>query len=218
VARYPTTLLLGARGCGELRDLRDRSAYGHLSPDAAGVSISGSWRPTFVIGSFCARSSLHDPRMGGMPRTIRFFSLVEALRPRNEVVFELSIRRRRVLRARRAGVPAWAPKSRWNAGRTNPPREGKFPGQRRAQRTIDRALPGCRKPTSSSWSGCPASDTATPTTSPPTRASARALQRRDAHPFVAPLGPFSIRESREEQAFGYWCSAGRSRSPARVPA
>ena len=93
--RYPITLLLTARGCTQdcavcggsrsaYRTICNRHAPAYRSPEklAADVRTIGSFSraPIFMV---------HDPRMGGLPRAARLFSLLKALRPRNEIILEL---------------------------------------------------------------------------------------------------------------------------------
>ena len=93
--RYPITLLLTARGCtqdcaicGGSRSAyrticrRERPAY--RSPEKLVSDVrtiaSFSRAPIFMV---------HDPRMGGTARARRLFSLLEAMKPANEMIFEL---------------------------------------------------------------------------------------------------------------------------------
>jgi B12-binding domain/radical SAM domain protein len=93
--RYPITLLLTARGCtqdcavcGGSRSAyrkichRDRPAFRSPEKLAADVRTIGSFSraPIFMV---------HDPRMGGPRRAERLFGLLEAIRPANEIIFEL---------------------------------------------------------------------------------------------------------------------------------
>ncbi len=93
--RYPTTLILNARGCemdcavcGGSRSaylaVCHRAAPAFRSPERLVRDVrtiaSFSRAPIFVV---------HDPRMGGSPRAERFFELLRRQRVRNELVFEL---------------------------------------------------------------------------------------------------------------------------------
>lgn len=93
--RYPTTMILNARGC--LLDCAicggSRTAYRNIcqrpfpafrSPEKLVADIrtiaSFSRAPIFMV---------HDPRMGGSRRAQRFFDLLRTQRVRNELIFEL---------------------------------------------------------------------------------------------------------------------------------
>lgn len=93
--RYPTTMLLNARGC--LLDCAicggSRSAYAHVCQR----SFPAFRLPENLINDIRAIGSIsrapifmvHDPRMGGHQRARRFFDLLQAERVRNELIFEL---------------------------------------------------------------------------------------------------------------------------------
>ncbi len=93
--QYPTTMLLSARGCTQECAIcggshsayraichRDRPAYRSPEKLAADVRAIASFSraPIFMV---------HDPRMGGRDRALRFLSLLEGIRPANEMIFEL---------------------------------------------------------------------------------------------------------------------------------
>jgi B12-binding domain/radical SAM domain protein len=93
--RYPTTMLLSARGCMEDCAIcgGSRSAY---------RTICGRDRPAFRSAQRLAQDvetisrfsrapifMVHDPRMGGMKRARDFFAALRARPPANELVFEL---------------------------------------------------------------------------------------------------------------------------------
>jgi B12-binding domain/radical SAM domain protein len=93
--RYPTTVLLGARGCNEDCAIcggsrsayravcnRTRPAYRSAEKLADDVRTIGTFSraPIFMV---------HDPRMGGLARARKFFGLVKQIDPSNEMIFEL---------------------------------------------------------------------------------------------------------------------------------
>ena len=88
-------MLLSARGCTQECAIcggshsayraichRDRPAYRSPEKLAADVRAIASFSraPIFMV---------HDPRMGGRDRALRFLSLLERIRPANEMIFEL---------------------------------------------------------------------------------------------------------------------------------
>ena len=93
--RYPTTMLLLARGCtldcstcGGSRSAYklfcNRQTPAYRSPEKLVADVrtieSFSRAPVFVVG---------DPRMEGHARVQEFFDLLAKHKPRNEMVFEL---------------------------------------------------------------------------------------------------------------------------------
>ena len=153
--RYPTTLILNARGCemdcavcggsrSAYRALCNRGAPAFRSPERLVRDVrtiaSFSRAPIFMV---------HDPRMGGHQRAERFFELLRGARVRNEMVFELFYPAGADFFAMvDASVPAWSleitietPEEALRAG------NGKFPVSNAAvERTLEAALSaGCRK-------------------------------------------------------------------------
>ena len=153
--RYPVTLLITARGCTQNCAIcgGSRSAY---------QSICSRQRPAFrspeklaedvrVISSF-SRAPIfvvHDPRMGGMRRARRFFSLLEEMRPANEMVFELFYPADdELFELVSRSVPTWSIEMTLESpDEVHRRRNGKFPHSNAAvESTIGSALAhGCRK-------------------------------------------------------------------------
>jgi B12-binding domain/radical SAM domain protein len=215
--RYPITLVLTARGCAENCSVcggsrfayrricgRDRPAFRSADKLASDVAVIGTFSraPIFVV---------HDPRMGGLPRAIRFFSLLESHKPANEMVFELYYPAgddffEMVARS----VPTWSLEITLESpDEALRRRNGKFAWSNAVvEDTIARALAhGCHKLDVFFMTGLPGQR----------YVDALAigdycehlLERfgRDGriHPFVAPLGPFLDPGCRafEDPAFGY---------------
>jgi B12-binding domain/radical SAM domain protein len=219
--RQPITLVLTARGCAHDCAIcgGSRSAYRRIcgrrrpafrSPEKLAGDVrriaSFSRAPIFVV---------HDPRMAGMPSAARFFSLLEQIRPANEMIFELyAPADDRFFEMVERSVPAWSleitlesPDERLR--RVN----GKFPFANDAvERTVRSALAhGCRTLDVFFMIGLPHQ----------TREAALAIPDYcerliglggpgRIRPFVAPLGPFLDPGSRafEEPELGYrrFCS------------
>ena len=152
---YPVTLLLSARGCTENCSVcggsksayrliceRERPAFRSPEKLAEDVAVIGSFSraPIFMV---------HDPRMGGMRRACRLFSLLEALQPPNEMVFELYYPAgddffEMVARS----IPTWSIEITLESpDEALRKRNGKFPWSNAiVEATIERALAhGCRK-------------------------------------------------------------------------
>ena len=215
--RYPITLLLTARGCTQecaicggsrsayrLICQRDRPAF--RSPEKLVSDVhtiaSFSRAPIFMV---------HDPRMGGMPRAKRLFSLLEAMKPANEMIFELYYPAHDdFFSLVRASVPTWSieitlesPDERLRL------LNGKFPWPNAVvEETIESALShGCRTVDVFFMVGLPHQ----------TYDEALAIPDYCEHlvrrfgtggrlrTFVAPLGPFLDPGSRafEQPGFGY---------------
>ncbi|HVB09404.1 MAG TPA: TIGR04190 family B12-binding domain/radical SAM domain protein [Bacillota bacterium] len=153
--RYPTTLLLNARGCEmdcavcggsrtAYREVCNRRRPAFRSPERLVGDVraiaSFSRAPIFMV---------HDPRMGGHRRAERFFELVRRERVPNEFVFELFYPAGADFFAMiDASVPAWSleitiesPDEELRMG------NGKFPvPNAEVERTLAAALAaGCRK-------------------------------------------------------------------------
>jgi B12-binding domain/radical SAM domain protein len=214
---YPITLVLGARGCTENCSVcgGSRSAYELIcqrkrpafrSPEKLAEDVA-------VIGTFSRAPifMVHDPRMGGLRRATRLFSLLERLYPRNEMVFELYYPAgddffEMIARS----VPTWSVEitleSPDEALRT---RNGKFPWSNAVvEETIARALDhGCRKLDVFFMTGLPGQryDDAMAIADYCEHLLERFGGDRRLHPFVAPLGPFLDPGCRafEQPQFGY---------------
>jgi B12-binding domain/radical SAM domain protein len=215
--QYPITLLLSARGCTENCSVcggsrsayrtichRDRPAF--RSPDklADDVALIGTFSraPIFMV---------HDPRMGGVRRAVRFFSLLASHKPVNEMVFELYYPAPDAFFEMIArSVPKWSIELTLESpDEALRRRNGKFVCSNAAvEETIERALAhGCDKLDVFFMTGLPG------------QRYADALAIADycehllerfghdgrVHPFVAPLGPFLDPGSRafEQPEFGY---------------
>lgn len=214
---YPVTLLLGARGCTENCAIcgGSRTAYSTIchrnrpafrSPDklAEDVSVIASFSraPIFLV---------HDLRMGGMRRALRFLTLLERMQPPNELVFELYYPAGdEFFDAIRRSVPTWAVEITLESQDEALRRlNGKFPWPNDVlEETIDRALAnGCRKLDVFFMTGIPGQryDSALKIAD----YCQHLLQRFGAdgrlHPFVAPLGPFLDPGCRafEDPSLGY---------------
>jgi B12-binding domain/radical SAM domain protein len=214
--RQPITLLLSARGCAHecvicggsrsaYRRICGRSRPAFRSPDKLAEDVrriaSFSRAPIFMV---------HDPRMAGMQSTARFFSLLEEIRPPNEMIFELyAPADDRFFDVVERSVPAWSLEITLESPDEQLRRlNGKFPFTNEAvERTIASALAhGCRTVDVFFMIGLPHQ----------TRDAALAIPEYCEHliglgspgrirPFVAPLGPFLDPGSRafEEPDFGY---------------
>jgi B12-binding domain/radical SAM domain protein len=214
---YPITLLLSARGCTEncsvcggsrsaYRRICDRERPAFRSPEKLAEDVG-------VIGTFSRAPifMVHDPRMGGMRRAVRFFSLLESMRPANEMVFELYYPAGDdFFEMLTASVPTWSIEMTLESpDEALRKRNGKFPWSNTVvEETIERALAhGCRKLDVFFMTGLPGQRYQD--------ALAIAdycehlLDRFGAdgrlHPFVAPLGPFLDPGCRafEQSSFGY---------------
>jgi B12-binding domain/radical SAM domain protein len=199
---YPITLLLTARGCTEDCSVcgGSRSAYRLLcnrqrpafrSPEklADDVATIGTFSraPIFVV---------HDPRMGGMQRAVRLFSLLARLQPPNEMVFELYYPGSDAFFEMIArSVPTWSVEMTLESpDEALRRRNGKFPWSNDVvEETIERALAhGCRRLDVFFMTGLPGQRYADALEIG--RYCEHLLERFGAdgrlHPFVAPLGPF----------------------------
>jgi B12-binding domain/radical SAM domain protein len=214
---YPVTLLLTARGCTENCSVcggsrsayrliceRDRPALRSPEKLAEDVRVISTFSraPIFVV---------HDPRMGGLPRATRFFSLLERMGTPNEMVFELYYP---------AGAGFFELVSRsvrtWSIEITleSPDealrrRNGKFPWSNAVvEETIQDALAhGCRKLDVFFMTGLPGQryEDALAIADYCEHLLDRFGADGRLHPFVAPLGPFLDPGSRafEQPQFGY---------------
>ena len=219
--RQPITLLLSARGCAHDCAIcgGSRSAYRRIcgrtrpafrSADKLAADIrritSFSDAPIFMV---------HDPRMAGMQSAARFFSLLEEIHPRNEMIFELyAPADDRFFDIVARSTPAWSVEMTLESPDEQVRRlNGKLPFANEAiERTIVSALAhGCRTVDVFFMIGLPHQ----------TYEAALAIPDYCEHlielgdpgrirTFVAPLGPFLDPGSRafEEPAFGYrrFCS------------
>jgi B12-binding domain/radical SAM domain protein len=219
--RQPITLLLSARGCALDCAIcgGSRSAYRRLcgrkrpafrSPDKLADDVrriaTFSNAPIFMV---------HDPRMAVMQSTARFFSLLEEIRPRNEMIFELyAPADDRFFEVVARSAPAWSIEITLESPDEQLRRlNGKLPFPNEAiEHTITSALRhGCRTVDVFFMIGLPHQ----------TYQAALAIPDYVEHlielgepgrirPFVAPLGPFLDPGSRafEEPALGYrrFCS------------
>jgi len=199
---YPITLLLGARGCTENCSVcgGSRSAYRLIcnrerpafrSPeklaDDVGVIGTFSRAPIFMV---------HDPRMGGMRRATRFFSLMKRLQPPNEMVFELYYPGsddffEMIARS----VPTWSVEITLESpDEALRRRNGKFPWSNAiVEDTFERALAhGCRKLDVFFMTGLPGQryEYALAIADYCEHLLERFGSDGRLHPFVAPLGPF----------------------------
>ena len=214
---YPITLLLSARGCTEncavcggsrsayrLICARNRPAFRSPEKLAADVAeiASFSRAPIFMV---------HDPRMGGMRRADRFFSLLGRMQPANEMIFELYYPASdRFFDAIAASVPSWAIEITLESPDENlRRRNGKFPWPNRiVEDTIERALAhGCRRLDVFFMTGLPGQryEDAVAIADYCEHLLERFGADRRLHPFVAPLGPFLDPGCRafEQPEFGY---------------
>jgi B12-binding domain/radical SAM domain protein len=214
---YPITLLLSARGCTENCAVcgGSRTAY---------EQICGRTRPAFrspeklaedvaTIGTFSRAPifMVHDPRMGGLRRATRFFSLVKRLAPRNEMVFELYYPAGDdFFEMVASSVPTWSIEITLESPDEHlRRRNGKFPWSNAVvEDTIDRALRhGCRKLDVFFMTGLPGQryEDALAIADYCEHLLERFGADRRLHPFVAPLGPFLDPGSRafEHPEFGY---------------
>jgi len=213
----PVTLLLTARGCTEncsvcggsrsayrLIGERDRPALRSPEKLVEDVRVISTFSraPIFVV---------HDPRMGGLPRATRFFSLLERMGTQNEMVFELYYP---------AGAGFFELVSRsvrtWSIEITleSPDealrrRNGKFPWSNAVvEETIQEALAhGCRTLDVFFMTGLPGQryEDALAIADYCEHLLDRFGADGRLHPFVAPLGPFLDPGSRafEQPQFGY---------------
>jgi hypothetical protein len=186
--------------------------------------ICGRTRPAFrspeklaedvaTIGTFSLAPifMVHDPRMGGLRRATRFFSLVKRLAPRNEMVFELYYPAGDdFFEMVASSVPTWSIEITLESPDEHlRRRNGKFPWSNAVvEDTIDRALlHGCRKLDVFFMTGLPGQryDDALAIADYCEHLLERFGADRRLHPFVAPLGPFLDPGSRafEHPEFGY---------------
>jgi B12-binding domain/radical SAM domain protein len=214
---YPITLLLNARGCTENCAVcgGSRSAYAMIcnrqrpayrSPEKLADDVA-------AIGTFSRAPifMVHDPRMGGLRRAARFFSLLRRMKPPNEMIFELYYPAGDdFFEMIAASVPTWSIELTLESpDEALRRRNGKFPWSNAiVERTIDRALAqGCRKLDVFFMTGLPGQryDDALEIPNYAERLLERFGADRRLHPFVAPLGPFLDPGSRafEQREFGY---------------
>jgi B12-binding domain/radical SAM domain protein len=214
--RYPTTMLLSARGCMEdcavcggsrsaYRRIcaRDAPAFRSAARLAADVETIGhfSRAPIFMV---------HDPRMGGMARARALLDALAKHPPANELIFELYYPADDDFFALVSrSVPAWrieitleSPDERQR--RTN----GKWPWPNATvERTIARAIAhGCRTVDVFFMVGLPDQRYRDALEIPAYSEQLIARNRAGAvRPFVAPLAPFLDPGSRafEQPALGY---------------
>jgi B12-binding domain/radical SAM domain protein len=215
--RYPITLVLNARGCtldcaicggsqSAYRRICNRTQPAFRSPERLLKDIR-------IISSFSRAPimMIHDPRMGGMRRAVRIFSLLEEMKPSNEIMFELFYPAADPFFARvQRSVPKWSMEITLESPDERQRRQnGKFPWSNAVvEKTIESALShGCRKVDVFFMVGIPHQR----------YADALAIVDYSEHlirrfgadgrvrPFVAPLGPFLDPGSRafEEPSFGY---------------
>jgi B12-binding domain/radical SAM domain protein len=215
--RYPITLVLNARGCtldcavcggsqSAYKRICHRSYPAFRSPEKLMHDIR-------IISSFSRAPimMIHDPRMGGMRRCVRIFSLLEEMQPANEFMFELFYPAGDPFFARvQRSVPKWSMEITVESPNEEHRRvNGKFPWSNALlEQTIRSALAhGCRRVDVFFMVGIPH------------QRYADALQIVDysehllrtvgadgrVRPFVAPLGPFLDPGSRafEDPQFGY---------------
>jgi B12-binding domain/radical SAM domain protein len=215
--RYPVTLLLSARGCTEncavcggsrsaYRSIcaRDRPAFRSPEKLAEDVEVIGTFSraPIFMV---------HDPRMGGMQRALRFFSLLERMQPPNEMVFELYYPGDDgFFEGLARSVPNWSIEITLESpDEALRKRNGKFPWSNKVvEDTIARALAhGCRRLDIFFMTGLPGQryEDALKIVDYCEQLLDRFGADGRLHPFVAPLGPFLDPGSRafEEPSFGY---------------
>lgn len=215
--RYPITLLLSARGCtlecaicGGSRSAyrricaRDRPAFRSpekLAEDVRTISTF-SRAPIFMV---------HDPRMGGLERAKRLFSMLKQLRPFNEIIFELYYPADdRFFAMIQESVSTWSVELTLESPDEDLRRiNGKFPWPNAIiEDTIDKALAhGCRTLDVFFMVGLPHQRYSDALAIPD---YCESLIRRFGadgrlRPFVAPLGPFLDPGSRafEDPGFGY---------------
>ncbi len=215
--RYPITLLLTARGCTE-----NCAACG--GSRAAYKRICGRRRPAFRspealaddVRTICSFSAapifvVHDLRMGGYTRALRFLSLVKRLDPPSELVFELFYPAdERFFQAIRDSVRAWSLQITLESGSETLRRiNGKLPWPNTVlEATMRSALAhGCRKLDVFFMVGLPHQgyDDVMADVDHCEHLIRDLGANGRLHPFLAPLGPFLDPGSRafEEATFGY---------------
>ena len=215
--RYPSTMLLNARGCtldcaicggssSAYRRVCHRSSPAYRSPEKLIQDIrtiaSFTRAPIFMV---------HDPRMGGAQRARRFFELLRREKLRNEFVFELfSPADREFFEMVEESVPAWSLQLTLETHDEKlRRRNGKFLcSNEKIEQTLAEALAhGCRKLDIFFMVGIPfqTAASAMETVQYCEHLARRFSADRRLHFFVAPLGPFLDPGSRafEEPAFGY---------------
>jgi B12-binding domain/radical SAM domain protein len=215
--RHPITLLLSARGC--VHDCAicggSRSAYQQIcnrrrpafrSPEKLADDVrriaSFSRSPIFMV---------HDPRMAGEKSTAAFFSLLAALRPANEMIFELyAPADDHFLSMIARSVPTWSLEMTLESpDRQTRQANGKLPWPNAViEDTIERALArGCRTFDVFFMIGLPGQTYAAALDIPDycEHLIERFGATRRLRTFVAPLGPFLDPGSRafEQPRFGY---------------
>ena len=215
--RYPITLVLNARGCTLNCAIcgGSQSAYQRICHrgQPAFRSPERLLKDIRIISSFSRAPimMIHDPRMGGMRRAIRIFSLLEEMNPSNEFIFELFYPASDPFFARvQKSLRNWSMELTLESpDELTRQRNGKFPWSNSVvEKTIQSALAhGCRKVDVFFMVGIPHQR----------YADALAIVDYCEHlirrfgadgrvrPFVAPLGPFLDPGSRafEEPSFGY---------------
>jgi B12-binding domain/radical SAM domain protein len=214
--RYPTTLLLTARGCTEDCAVcgGSRSAYRRIcARDAPAYrSVEKLIEDVETIARFSRAPifMVHDPRMGGMKRARQFFAALKANPPANEMIFELYYPADDTFLAMVAdSVPAWSIEITLESPDEAQRRiNGKWPWPNAAvERTIGSALAqGCRTVDVFFMVGLPGQRYGDALAIP---VYCEHLIRQNppgrVRPFVAPLGPFLDPGSRafEQPALGY---------------
>jgi hypothetical protein len=183
---------------------RERPAFRSPEKLAEDVGVIGTFSraPIFMV---------HDPRMGGMRRAARLFSLLEAIRPANEMVFELYYPAGDDFFALLAkSVPTWSIEITLESpDEALRKRNGRFPWTNAVvEETIQRALAhGCRKLDVFFMTGLPGQryEDALAIADYCEHLLDRFGADGRLHPFVAPLGPFLDPGCRafEESQFGY---------------
>jgi B12-binding domain/radical SAM domain protein len=214
--RYPTTMLLSARGCTEDCAIcgGSRSAYRRIcGRDAPAFrSVSKLIEDVRTIGRFSRAPifMVHDPRMGGMKRARDFFAALRADPPANEMVFELYYPADDAFFSLvHASVPGWSLEiTAESPDEAHRRVNGKWPWPNATlERTIARALDhGCRTVDVFFMIGLPGQSYADALRIPDYCDWLIAHNRAGGvRPFVAPLGPFLDPGSRafEEPSLGY---------------
>jgi len=194
----------GSRSAYELLCERQRPAFRSPEKLAEDVRLIGSFSraPIFMV---------HDPRMGGMRRAVRLFSLLRGIQPANEMVFELYYPAGHdFFEMVASSVPTWSIEITLESpDEALRRRNGKFPWSNRiVEETIERALArGCQKLDVFFMTGLPGQryDDALGIADYCEHLLDRFGGDRRLHPFVAPLGPFLDPGSRafEQPEFGY---------------
>jgi B12-binding domain/radical SAM domain protein len=213
--RYPTTLLLSARGCTEDCAVcgGSRSAYRRICGRRAPAYRSAEKLTEDIetIGRFSRAPifMVHDPRMGGMTRARELFAALRRHPPANEMIFELYYPANDEFFAMiRDSVRSWSIEVTLESPDEAQRRiNGKWPWPNATvERTISRALVhGCRTVDVFFMVGLPGQRHAD-ARAIPDYCERLILQNPGGRvrPFVAPLGPFLDPGSRafEDPALG----------------